>query len=144
MALSESLRNSVRERANFLCEYSQTAEILSGLRCTTDHIIPKSRGGSDRLDNLCAACIFCNGRKHAKIEGVDPETGQKVRLFHPRQQQWYEHFQWREEGTIIVGLTACGRATIEVLQLNEPLRVAARSIWGQAGRHPPSIDTKNS
>lgn len=138
MALSESLRRRVRERANFLCEYCQTAEVLSGLRCAIDHIIPKSRGGSDDLDNLCAACTFCNSRKYAKTAGIDPETGQAVRLFHPRQQQWSEHFQWRQGGTIIVGLTACGHATMEVLQLNEPLRVAARSIWSQAGRHPPS------
>lgn len=138
MALSEAVRNSVRERANFLCEYCQTAEILSGLRCVTDHIIPTSRGGSDELDNLCAACTFCNSHKYTKIEGSDPETGQNVRLFHPRQQQWPDHFHWSEDGKTIVGLTACGRATIEALQLNEPLRVAARSIWIQTGRHPSS------
>ena len=107
------------------------------MKCTTDHITPKSRGGSDELDNLCAACVFCNGRKYAKIEGVDPETMQKVQLFHPRQQQWHEHFRWSEDGAIIVGLTTCGRATIAALELNAPLRVAARSIWVQTGRHPP-------
>ena len=138
MALSESLRNHVRERANFRCEYCQTAEILSGLKSTTDHIIPKSRDGSDELDNLCSACVFCNSRKYSKIESVDPETGQKVQLFHPRQQQWAEHFQWSKDGTTIVGLTIIGRATINALELNELLRVTARSIWVQTGFHPPT------
>ena len=137
MALSETLRNQVRERANFLCEYCQTAEILSGLRCTTDHIRPISRGGSDELDNLCAACIFCNSSKYAKTEDIDLETGQSVSLFHPREQKWLDHFQWNEDGSIIIGLTACGRATINALELNAPLRVVARSIWVQTGRHPP-------
>ncbi len=30
-----------------------------------DHILPKSRGGSDRLDNLVLACPTCNCRKGA-------------------------------------------------------------------------------
>ncbi len=31
-----------------------------------DHIIPKSRGGSDHISNRAAACIPCNRAKHAK------------------------------------------------------------------------------
>lgn len=33
---------------------------------TLDHIKPHSRGGSDREDNLCTACIDCNKTKAAK------------------------------------------------------------------------------
>lgn len=137
MTLSESIRNQVRERANFICEYCQTAEMLSGLKCTTDHIIPQSRGGSDDLENLCAACTFCNSHKYTKTEGSDPETGQTVKLFNPRLQEWYKHFQWSDDCTMIMGLTACSRVTIDALQLNDSLRVMARSIWVQTGRHPP-------
>jgi hypothetical protein len=28
-----------------------------------DHMTPKSRGGSDKLENLAPACRFCNGQK---------------------------------------------------------------------------------
>jgi len=31
-----------------------------------EHIIPKSRGGTDRVDNLCLACHDCNQRKGSK------------------------------------------------------------------------------
>lgn len=137
MALSDTVRRRIRERAKFRCEYCQTAEILSGIRCVADHIRPQSRGGSDEMDNLCAACSFCNGCKYAKIDGLDPATNQRVALFNPRQQAWHDHFQWSETGTIILGITACGRATVDALQLNESLRVMARSIWVQTGRHPP-------
>jgi hypothetical protein len=34
-------------------------------------------------------------------------------------------------------LTATGRATIAALRLNNPETVAARSLWVQAGWHPP-------
>lgn len=30
---------------------------------TQDHIIPRSKGGADKLENLCTMCIECNVRK---------------------------------------------------------------------------------
>ena len=55
------------------------------------------------------------------IAGVDPESGQLVHLFHPRNDRWTEHFEF--EGGRIVGKTPVGRATIQVLDMNakEPL-----------------------
>ena len=31
-----------------------------------DHIVPRSRGGSDELENLAVACRVCNSRKGAR------------------------------------------------------------------------------
>jgi len=36
--------------------------------CEVDHRFPKSRGGSDHLDNLVLACNTCNARKGAKSD----------------------------------------------------------------------------
>jgi 5-methylcytosine-specific restriction protein A len=35
----------------------------SGLATTTDHVIPKARGGTDDPSNLAAACRSCNSAK---------------------------------------------------------------------------------
>lgn len=40
------------------CECSLTPETA-----TTDHLVPLSRGGSNRWDNLCLACVGCNRRR---------------------------------------------------------------------------------
>jgi hypothetical protein len=132
------LRRRIRTRAGSHCEYCQTSEWLSGLPCEVDHIIPLSKGGLTTLDNLCLACASCNGYKQASTYATDPETGKEVPLFNPRQQRWREHFTWSEDGTRIIGLTACGRATVVTLKLNHPLVVTARSIWVTFHRHPPT------
>jgi hypothetical protein len=38
-------------------------------------------------------------------------------LYHPRRDRWDSHFAWREDSTLLVGLTPAGRATVEVLHL---------------------------
>jgi hypothetical protein len=39
-----------------------------------------------------------------------------VRLFHPRQDRWDEHFE--RNGVLIVGRSAVGRATVGLLKMN--------------------------
>lgn len=94
MAISESERQVIRERASYQCEYGHSSERLSANRLTVDHIIPKSLGGSDDLDNLALACRRCNERRYNYVAGIDPETQAIIPLFNPRQQQWKEHFVW--------------------------------------------------
>ncbi len=108
-----------------------------GVALTIDHIVPQSLGGSTDPGNLCAACWDCNLIKGEKIAAVDPQTGENVRLFHPNQQEWNDHFRWSETGWHIVGLTPTGRATVTALKLNRPQLVEARQYWVKTGWHPP-------
>jgi len=62
-------------------------------------------------------------------------TGNAVKVFHPRQQNWKDHFGWR--GVELVGLTATGRATVSALDLNRPTMLAIRAEEELLGRHPP-------
>lgn len=133
----EPLRQAVRERAGGRCEYCLTSEVLSGIRCQIDHITPRARHGATTAENLCLACVACNGHKHAQTQARDPASGEAVPLFHPRQHSWNEHFAWNVEGTEIVGLTPTGRATVIALNMNDPLIVGARALWVGFGAHPP-------
>lgn len=137
MSLSEVIRQLVRQRAGNRCEYCLSHQDYTMGRLQIDHVQPTAKGGTDSEENLCLACELCNQYKWAKTEAIDPETGDQVSLFNPRQQQWREHFDWNLDGTEIVGLTACGRATVIALNLNNRLAVVVRRNWVQAGWHPP-------
>jgi hypothetical protein len=79
----------------------------------------------------------CNSHKADRIEAVDPESGETVRLFNPRTDRWGDHFEWIEEGALVRGKTPIGRATVAALNMNHPDIVAARRLWIVAGWHPP-------
>jgi hypothetical protein len=102
-----------------------------------DHIIPEAAGGRTSEENLWLACHSCNEFKGAQTHARDPQTGRYVRLFNPRRQRWHEHFTWSEDGTRVVGLTACGRATVTALQLNHEEIVRARRLWVSVDWWPP-------
>jgi len=57
-----------------------------------------------------------------------------VRLFHPRQDRWSEHFEW--EGAELVGRTAVGRITIQVLAINASDFLAVRETLIEERRFP--------
>jgi 5-methylcytosine-specific restriction endonuclease McrA len=61
MTVTPKIRQEVRERANYLCEYCHSSEEASAARFDIDHIIPRSLDGSDELSNLALACQRCNG-----------------------------------------------------------------------------------
>lgn len=89
-----------------------------------EHIVPRSKGGETVLDNLAWACPGYNLHKSTRTEALDPETGQHVRLSHPRQDEWPDHFRWNEHR--IESITAIGRAAVAVLHLNHERRIRIR------------------
>jgi len=123
--MDEATRNLVRQRAGSCCEYcglSQDQSPLASLHI--EHILPRKHGGSDAADNLALACIDRNLHKGSNIAGIDPQTGALTELFHPRRHQWSVHLEWH--GPWIAGKTPIGRATVQVLQLNNEDRVELR------------------
>ena len=120
------IRAHVRERAHNTCEYCQLHQDDSPLAALhVEHIIPKIHGGTDDLQNLALACIDCNLHKGTNLTGIDPQTNELTELFHPRRQNWDEHFEW--QGIYLVGKTVIGRTTIRVLNMNSEDQVALRS-----------------
>ena len=123
--------------AGHRCGYCRTDEHLTGSALSVEHIVPLAAGGLTERANLWRSCRDCNERKGAQIQARDPESGELVSLFHPREQRWRDHFRWSDDGLFIVGITTIGRATIEALNLNRPHQLVARQRWVLVGWHPP-------
>jgi tRNA(fMet)-specific endonuclease VapC len=56
-------------------------------------------------------------------------------LFHPRRQEWGDHFVLQSDMTI-EGRTPEGRTTVRVLQMNDRDRVENRQILAEIGEYP--------
>ncbi|MCI0642719.1 MAG: HNH endonuclease [Gemmataceae bacterium] len=134
------MKKAVARRARHCCEYCRSQSRFAMQSFSVEHIIPRADKGSTTLDNLANACQGCNNCKYKKTEAVDPATGQIVTLFHPRKHNWNDHFAWNEDCSLILGLTAIGRATVETLKLNREGLVNLRKLLFAAGEHPPSAD----
>lgn len=135
--IPRALRQKLIAEANGRCAYCRSFTAITGARHVIDHIVPQAVGGLTDWDNLCVACHACNEFKGAQTEAADPLTGDPAPLFHPRQQQWTDHFIWSLDGSQIIGLTPTGRATVMALKLNHLDIVEARRRWARVGWHPP-------
>jgi HNH endonuclease len=129
-----ALRTFVRRRANRRCEYCLLHDSDATVLHEPDHIIARKHRGPTLADNTAWACAACNGQKGTDIASIDPESEKLVRLFHPRRDDWPQHF--RLDGGEIVPLTGIGRVTEFLLQLNRFDRLANRRLLLKADRFP--------
>jgi hypothetical protein len=68
------------------------------------------------------------------LTAIDPVTREVVPLFHPRSHQWAEHFIVEIER--IIGITAVGRATVQLLSMNDTRRLELRTQILSSGEQP--------
>ncbi len=115
------IREQVRRRANCACEFCGVRETDIGNQLTIDHFQPKTKGGTDALDNLIYCCMSCN---QYKLDYWHEQPNDPI-LWNPRTEAFAEHFLQLEDGTLHP-LTATGRFTINRLRLNRPPLVAYR------------------
>jgi hypothetical protein len=138
--LSDELKARIRSQAGNRCGYCRSHQQYVWGTLEIEHMLPKALGGSNEEANLWLACRPCNGYKSAQTHAIDPVTEQNVPLYNPRQQKWTEHFAWSNDGINVLGLTACGRATVRALQLNNSFALTVRRSWVAVGWHPPRED----
>ena len=135
--LSAALRETIAERASWCCEYCCSQARFSPDPFSIEHIIPRSRRGTNKPSNLAFSCQGCNNYKHTSIQVPDPLSGEQVPLFHPRKDTWSQHFDWSDDATELLGLTPIGRATVARLRLNRRGVVNLRRVLKSLNRHPP-------
>ena len=129
--MAKSRRAIVRERAGDRCKYCRMSQSLTSLPHTLDHIRARKHRGPTDIANLCWSCAQCNAAKGPNVAGHDPVTDDLVALFNPRVDRWDEHFAWA--AAHLDGRSPVGRATIDVLRIDDVNRVAHRAILMQAG-----------
>lgn len=78
-----------------------------------------------------STCNRCNSHKGTNLASVDPLTGDTVRLLHPQDDSWDEHFAL--VGAEILGRNATGRTTVELLPMNEEKRLELRQLLIESG-----------
>ncbi len=123
-------------RAGHRCEYCHAPEAVFNFPFEVEHIIPLLHYGADTAQNWALACRACNVRKGAHVEHVDPVSHAVIRLYHPRQDPWNEHFSVDVNTGVIEGRTATGRATVARLEMNNPAQCGARQLWIRLGMFP--------
>ncbi len=139
--ISQRLYEKVARRAKYRCEYCGLPQAAEALDLTIDHVTPQGEGGRTQLSNLALACPACNSRKWKFThwyDSLDPEKKRDVPLFNPRRHRWPVHFAWDpSDPAKVMGKTATGRATIELLAMNTMRAVEIRRWLITVQRHPP-------
>jgi HNH endonuclease len=138
--ISVVLRRLVTERAREQCEYCLFPQTASLFAFEMEHIIAEKHDGTTESENLALACPCCNRFKGSDLGSIDPETKRLTSFFHPRLQQWSDHF--RLEGGLIVPLTPEGRVTAKILQFNLSERILEREQSIQLRTYPPNMEAQ--
>lgn len=135
--MTKKIKEQVKLRAHFRCEYCQVLEDFSSDSFEIEHIFPICKGGLSSLNNLALACRGCNGFKGIRTEWADSNDGKLVPLFNPRTDIWTEHFQWETNQIALIGLTPTGRVTIDALKMNRRGLLNLRTALILMEEHPP-------
>ena len=134
--MNATLVRLVWQRASDRCEYCQMPQKYDRTRFEIDHIIAEKHKGQTTAGNLCLSCFHCNSFKGSDVSGLDVVTRKLTPLFNPRRHKWTRHFGWN--GPYLVGRTAIGRVTVELLRINDPFRVELRVELMTEGVFPPT------
>lgn len=79
---------------------TKRAKAATKLRCTAEHLQPRSEGGRDTPSNIAAACAHCNQARHKRKKPPQPAAyRQEVR-------RRVEHGSWHARWVFDTGLLA--------------------------------------
>jgi hypothetical protein len=137
--ISKKQKRIVASRAAYSCEYCISQEAYSPDYFTIEHINPQIFLENNEIENLAYACQSCNNHKYTFISAIDPYTNQDAPLFNPRIHSWKDHFVWKDNFSMIEGISPTGRSTVEKLRLNRVSVVNLRILLVSVGKHPPTI-----
>jgi 5-methylcytosine-specific restriction endonuclease McrA len=62
----------IEDPDGFAARYKLTTGQVRRLRCTAEHLKARADGGTNRRDNVVAACFYCNSRRHRTQTPLSP------------------------------------------------------------------------
>jgi len=78
-------RRNIYQRDNYTCQYCHKKVRKDHM--TLDHVIPKSRGGKSKWNNVVASCTWCNAKKGDRLLSELGWTLKKL----PAPPRWKSH-----------------------------------------------------
>jgi 5-methylcytosine-specific restriction endonuclease McrA len=75
------------------CYYCDTP--LKGMRQNVEHIVPKSKGGTNHKSNLVLACSYCNKEKNTKL--LSQSEKKALKLKNSKKKGTYHQIMNKEE-----------------------------------------------
>lgn len=94
--MNAATRRAVESRAKHRCEYCRLPQLAAPfLTFHVEHILAQQHPQDDSLENLALTCPDCNRHKGPNLTTFIPGTREIIALFHPRKDQWEEHFECR-------------------------------------------------
>jgi len=69
------------------------------LRCTAEHLIPRSEGGADNEENIVAACAHCNATRHKRKRPPAPAEYREDVVRRVKRGAW--HQRWVHERGLV-------------------------------------------
>jgi hypothetical protein len=90
MSVSKKIRFEVFKRDGFKCAYcgKTPPEVMLEI----DHIQPKSKNGSDEIDNLITSCFDCNrGKSHIELTAIPNTMQLNKEIIEERENQYLEY-----------------------------------------------------
>ena len=137
--VSEKLAAEVIQRAGGRCEYCRISIDDTYFGGEIDHIRSLKHGGKTELDNLAFACHPCNRSKGSDLGSIYEPTGELIRFYDPRLDDWFRHFDVLSNGRI-EPRTAIGTVTTAIFRFNDIERIDERLGLIELGRYFVSRD----
>jgi len=96
MQLTQKLRFEIFKRDGFVCRYcgKKPPEVTLEI----DHVIPKSSGGKDDLNNLVTSCFNCNrGKGKTPLDILPTTVTENLQIIKEQQKQTKAYYRLIEE-----------------------------------------------
>lgn len=83
---SRKVRFDVFKRDGFTCQYC--GRTPPAIMLELDHVIPKSRGGAEGIDNYITSCFDCNrGKGKHNLDAITPGVAKTLELIKEKRKQ---------------------------------------------------------